>query len=132
MENIQHADRTKQTSMKDSTENIVTNHLASFRDNDLETLMSDYTSQSVLITQAATYTGFEEIKAFFVDLMPHFPTQKSSFELDKMVVNNKLAYIVWHAKTPSLEVPLGSDTFVMKDGKIFQQTFVGQLNFINP
>jgi len=42
-----------------------------------------------------------------------------------------MVYIVWHAKTPRLEVPIGSDTFVIKDGKIYQQTFVGQLNFIN-
>jgi hypothetical protein len=39
-------------------------------------------------------------------------------------------YLVWKAKTPSLHVPMGSDTFIIKDGKISQQTFVGQLNFI--
>ena len=106
-------------------------HLNSFLDNNLEALLSDYTNESVLITQAATYSGPEEIRAFFVGLSMHFPQQKSNFVLDKVVANNDLVYIVWHAKTPSLQVPIGSDTFIIKDGKIYQQTFVGQLNFIN-
>jgi hypothetical protein len=92
--------------------------------------MSDYTSKSVLITQVATYTGPGRNKCFFADLMLHFPKQQFSLKLDNLVVNEELVYIVWHAKTPSLEVPLGSDTFMIKDGKIAQQTFVGQLNFI--
>ena len=110
---------------------IVMRHINSFLDNNLEALLSDYTNESVLITQAATYSGPKEISAFFVDLNMHFPKQQSNFVLDKVVVNDDLVYIVWHAKTPSLQVPIGSDTFILKDSKIYQQTFVGQLNFIN-
>ncbi len=110
---------------------IVMRHLNSFLDNNLEALLSDYTNESVLITQAATYSGPEEIHDFFVDLNMHFPQQQSNFVLDKVVANDNLVYIVWHAKTPSLQVPIGSDTFIIKDGKIYQQTFVGKSNFIN-
>ena len=124
-------DRTKETILNEISKEIVMHHLSSFQDNNLEAVVSDYTTESILITQDATYTGLEEIKNFFAGLMPHFPKQKSSFQLDKLIVNNDLVYIVWHAKTPSLQVPLGSDTFIIKDGKIYQQTFVGQLNFIN-
>ena len=105
-------------------------HLRSFRENDLEAVMSDYTSASVLITQQATYTGPEEIKAFFTGLMIHFPIQGSNFKLDKIVVEEGLAYIVWHADTPSLDVTLGTDTFMLKRGKIFRQTFAGEMKFI--
>ena len=93
-------------------------------------MVSDYTDESILITQAATYTGTEEIRAFFDGLIMHFPKQQSGFELDKFVVNDELAYIVWHANTPSLDVPYGTDTFIIKDGKIYQQTFAAQLKFI--
>ena len=110
---------------------VVMRHLNSFLDNNLEALLSDYTNESVLITQAATYSSLEEISAFFVDLNMHFPQQKSDLVLDKVVVNNDLVYITWHAKTPSLQVPIGSDTFIIKDGKIYQQTFVGQLSVIS-
>ena len=127
----QYADENKEKSSSDVSMNVVMHHLSSFLDNDLEAVMSDYTKESVLITQAATYTGLQEIKAFLAGLMTNFPKQKSSLALDKMVVNDGLVYIVWHAETPSLEVPLGADTFIIKEGNIFRQTFVGQLKFIN-
>ncbi|MEO6405114.1 MAG: nuclear transport factor 2 family protein [Ferruginibacter sp.] len=132
MKNIQNklmlnTDEIIETTLSKTTRNVLMNHLSSFQNNDLDAVMSDYTSESVLITQAATYTGTEEIKIFFADLVIHFPKQKSNFELDIIEVKDELALIVWHAKTPSLEVSLGTDTFILKDGKIYQQTFVGQL-----
>jgi ketosteroid isomerase-like protein len=128
MENVK---ETKQIVIDEAGVNIVMRHLQSFQRNDLEAVVSDYTNESVLITQDATYTGPKEIKDFFAGFMVHFPTQKSSFEIDKLVANGGLVYIVWHANTPSLDVSLGTDTFVIKDDKIHQQTFAGQLNFIN-
>ena len=124
-------DRIKTTTADEISKEVVMHHLNSFLDNNLEAVMSDYTNESVLITRDTTYTGLEEIKVFFVGLIMHFPKQKSNLVLDKLVANNDLVYIVWHANTPSLQVPIGSDSFIIKDSKINQQTFVGQLNFIN-
>ena len=121
----------KVIALNDVSEYIINRHLSSFLKNDLETLMSDYTDESVLITQLETYRGLEEIKSFFVGLMTHFPEQKSSFELDKVIINDGLVFIVWHANTPSVQVPLGTDTFIIRDNKIYQQTFAGVLKFIN-
>ena len=112
-----------------NAETVIMHHLSSFQNNDLEAVISDYTDQSVLITQAATYTGIEEIRGFFTGLVIHFPKGKSEFELDKITYSDDMVYIVWHAKTPSLSVPIGSDTFMVKKGKIQQQTFVGLLEF---
>lgn len=125
------ANRNREITLSDASKNIVERHLNSFVSNDLDGVMADYTEESVMITQDATYTGIEEIKAFFVELNVHFPKQKSSFELGNLVAKDDLVFIVWNAKTPSLHVPIGSDTFIIKDGKISQQTFVGQLNFTN-
>jgi hypothetical protein len=110
---------------------IIMHHLASFQDNDLESVVSDYTNESVLVTQDATYKGPGEIKGFFAAFMEHFPKQQTSFTLDKVIVNNELVYIVWHADTPTLEVSFGTDTFIVRHGKIYQQTFAGQMKFIN-
>lgn len=112
-----------------NVETVLLRHLKSFQDNNLEAVISDYTNKSVLITPASTYTGVEEIKGFFVNLMDHFPKQGSSFQLDKMEIEGTLAFILWHAKTPSLIVPFATDTFIIKDGKILQQTFAGQLEY---
>jgi predicted SnoaL-like aldol condensation-catalyzing enzyme len=94
-------------------------------------LMSDYTEESILITHEQTYKGPREIKTFFAGLMNHFPKDHSDFTLDKLVAKGELVFIVWHATTPSLEVSLGTDTFVIKDGKILQQTFAGIMKFFN-
>ena len=124
-------DRTKELTLDEISTEVVMKHLSSFLFNNLEAVMSDYTNESVLITQDAIFTGPEEIRVFFTGLIMHFPQQMSNLVLDQLVANNDLVYIVWHAKTPSLQVPIGSDTFIIKDSKIYQQTFVGQLNFIN-
>jgi ketosteroid isomerase-like protein len=127
---MKNAAKIKETDLNDASRSIIMHHLGSFQDNDLEAVIADYTNESVLITQDATYNGPAEIKGFFAALMIHFPKKKSDFELDKMVANNELVYIVWHANTPSLDVALGTDTFIIRDGKIHQQTFAGQMKFI--
>ena len=35
--------------------------------------------------------------------------------------------LVWSAASPTVSVPLGTDTFVVRDGKIVFQTFAGQI-----
>jgi len=111
--------------------NFLMHHLNSFLSNDLEAVISDYTSESVLVTPTATYTGKKEIREFFAELVKYFPKQKSTFELDRTIISNNMIYIVWHAKSPIVNVAFGSDTFVIKDGKIYQQTYAAQLQFIN-
>ena len=116
----------------DAMTTLLTNHLRSFQDNDLEALLSDYTEESILITADATYTGTAQIRAFFSELIPQFPKQNTRFDLDKMIVIEDLLFIVWHASTPTVKVSLGSDTFLVRRGKIHRQTFVGQLEQVNP
>jgi ketosteroid isomerase-like protein len=115
--------------LNNASRDTVMHHLVSFQSNDLESVVADYTNESVLVTHDATYKGPEEIREFFAALMVHFPKQQTNFELDKMVVHDELVYIVWHANTPSLDVPFGTDTFIVRDGKIYRQTFAGQLKF---
>lgn len=121
--------RVSVTSGSEVSNKVVTNHLQSFLKADLDGVISDYTNESVLITHIGVFSGVEEIKGFFSDLLKHFPFQQHSFELDKLIVDENLVFIVWHATTPTLQVPFGTDTFIVKDGKISQQTFGGVLNF---
>lgn len=119
----------KKSTMTDDgdTKDLILHHILSFIENDLDTVLSDYTSESVLITQEMTYKGPEEIKGFFVSLVKHFPAQNSSFVLDTLVADGELALLVWHGKTPTIEVSFGIDTFIIENRKIKQQTFAGQI-----
>ena len=117
--------------MNDASKDVIMHHMSSFQENNLEAVLADYTNESVLITQDATYKGTAEIHDFFVELLKHFPKASSTFKLDKIESSNRLVYIVWHAKSPSMDVTMGTDTFIVKDGKILQQTFAGQMKYIN-
>jgi len=114
----------------DITRGIILNHLQSFLNNDVEAVISDYTEDAILMTQTKTYTGPEEIKGFFWGLLVHFPKDRSGFDLEQLFVSNELAYIVWHAKTPTVHVAIGTDTFFIKEGKIHRQTFAGRFNYL--
>ena len=116
---------------EDDTKEIIMHHINSFIANDLDAVLSDYTDESVLITQEMTYKGPKEIKDFFANLVKHFPVPNSNFVLDKLSADGKLVFIIWHGKTPTIEVSFGTDTFIVEDRKIKQQTFAGQIKSLN-
>ncbi len=110
------------------TKDIVIHHMDSFYNNDIDALMSDYTEESIIVTLEQTFKGLKEIRKFVQQLVAFFPKGKTILVLDRISIEDDLGYIVWHAKTPNIDIPLGSGTFILKNGKISQQTFVGQLD----
>lgn len=113
---------------QETTQAVLDHHLSAFGANDLDAIMEDYADEATLITPDSTFHGKEQINAFFEGLFLSFPTEGTAFTMDKAVVDNEVAYILWHATTPTIEVPLGTDTFVILDGKIKFQTFAGVIN----
>lgn len=112
----------------DTTRQVLEHHLGAFGQNDLEAIISDYTDASIVVTPDSTYKGLEQIRSFFTGLLPSFPTEGTTVEMDKIVVENELAYIIWHTTTPSVEVSFGTDTFIIEGGKIKRQTFAGVMS----
>ncbi|MDA0195747.1 MAG: nuclear transport factor 2 family protein [Bacteroidetes bacterium] len=107
---------------------VIEHHLNAFGMNDIRGIMADYSDESVVVTADSTFTGLASIEAFFTQLLPSFPTEGTSIELDKFVVKNELVYIIWHGSSPTLNVPFGTDTFIVEDDKIKRQTFAGVIN----
>ena len=116
--------------INNQTEQIILHHLSSFQENDLDEVMADYTTESKLITPKKTFTGLQEIRDFLAELSIQFPVGKSSISLDQFTVEDNLGYIVWNGKTPSIEVSLASDTFIIQNGKIHRQTFIGDIKYL--
>jgi len=110
-------------SSSERSQKVIEHHLGSFGANDLAEIMTDYTEESIVVNQDSMYVGLEQIESLFVGLLPAFPTEGTTMELDRMVVENELVYVIWHATTPSLEVSLGTDTFIVENDKIMRQTF---------
>jgi ketosteroid isomerase-like protein len=107
------------------TRQVLDHHWDSFKGNDLEGVMADYTEDSILVTPGRTYKGLQEIRDNFVSAFSAYPKDATTFQLNKSVVERDIGYIIWEAKAPKINLTYGSDTFVIRDGKIVSQTYAG-------
>lgn len=100
-----------------NTSEILTHHLTAFGNNDLDEIMKDYTEESELLTPDGPLTGLPAIRQFFADYFVTVPTG-STFEMKKLTVTGNVAFIVWSSNSNVANIPLGTDTFFMAEGKI--------------
>jgi len=107
------------------TQEVLDHHWKAFQANDLEATMADYSEESVLITPDKTFKGLAEIQENFVFAFSLFPKGSTTFKLDKSVVNQDVGYIIWQATSPKIKITFGTDTFIIRDGKIVRQTYAG-------
>jgi ketosteroid isomerase-like protein len=111
-----------------STEDVLNHHLQSFGSGDVDETMKDYTDDSVLITPDGVLRGLDELRAAFETFYGGlFRPGTYEFEMDRIEVEGEVAFIVWHSSNEGAEVPLGTDTFLIRDGKIAVQTFAAKI-----
>src|SRR6266436_6611611 len=104
-----------------TTQDVLTYHLESI--GDIAGTMADYTAESRFFTPDGLLRGSEAIRRFFVRLFEEFAKPGMSFEMLRQEVDGDAAYIVWKAETADNRFELGSDTFIVQNGKIVTQTF---------
>lgn len=104
------------------TEAVVRHHLQAFLEQKgVAAIVSDYDEAAHFYSEAAIYRGRREIGGFFTDFLATLPAQAvERFTLRSMRVDRNIAYITWCVGS---EIPLGTDTFVVDNGKIVSQTF---------
>jgi ketosteroid isomerase-like protein len=105
-----------------ATEAVVRHHLAAFLEQKgIAAIVNDYAEDARFCTEARIYQGKREIGGFFEDFMGSLPDRAiDRFSLRSMHVDGNIAYITWSVGG---DIPLGTDTFVVDDGKIVGQTF---------
>ena len=103
-----------------TTQEVVEHHLQAFGEG-LESILSDYDDNSCIISQQGTFTGMSEIREFFTAFVAGLPDGfMDAFNVTKMEVKDEVGYITWEANP---WFPLGTDTFVVKNGIFSFQTF---------
>ena len=105
------------------TREVLDRHMIAFKANDIEAIMSDYTEESILIIPDETRRGLAEIRKGFEGAFAAFPKDSTTMTISKSIVAADVAYVIWQAKTPKFELPLATDTFIIRDGKIIRQTY---------
>jgi ketosteroid isomerase-like protein len=106
------------------TKAIVDHHLAAFGAGDMKEVLADYTEKSVIHVPGAEFRGKAAIEQLFAGLFAEFAKPGASFNLANMVIEGEIGYIVWSAETADNVYELGTDTYLVEDGKIMVQTLV--------
>jgi ketosteroid isomerase-like protein len=104
------------------TEGVVRRHLHVFLEQQgPDAIVSDYADEACFLSEGRAYRGKKEIRDFFEGFIAALPPQAiANFALRSLRVEGDVAYIVWSAGG---ELPFGTDTFVVRNGKIVTQTF---------
>lgn len=108
-----------------TTQDVLDSHLKNFGDGNLAGILADYAPDAILITPTGTRRGPAAIRPFFEALIAEFAKPGASFTMKQMVVEGDYAYINWSAETADHVHELGTDTFVVRGGKIVLQSYSG-------
>lgn len=109
-----------------TTQDVLANHLKCFGAGDLDGILSDYARDAILVTPDGPLKGVDEIRPLFVSMIEEFQKPGATFRMQRQFVDGDFAYILWTAETADNVYELGTDTFVVRDGKIAVQTFTGK------
>ncbi len=110
-----------------STKDVVDHHLKSFGEGDLKGILSDYAPGAILFTPEGPLRGIDAIRSLFQAMLAEFGKPGAAFSLKQQFVEGDYAYILWTAETADNVYELGTDTFVVQEGKIVIQSFAGRI-----
>jgi ketosteroid isomerase-like protein len=111
-----------------ATREILAHHLECFGKLDLAGTMTDYADESRFFSHGGVLHGSDSIRKFYGTLFEEFEKPGMSFDLLQQEVDDDTAYIVWKAETADNLFEIGTDTFIVKNGKIVTQTFAGKIS----
>lgn len=108
-----------------TVEEVLEHHIKYLAEGNLEEVLLDYNDDSYLINTNGIVIGKDALKEFFRDSIENClpPDTKQTIEVKR--IHGELAYIVWKAESKYYHVPFGTDTFVIRGGKIIMQSFAG-------
>jgi ketosteroid isomerase-like protein len=110
-----------------STKDVLDHHLRSFEEGDLKGILADYAPGAVLFTRDGPLRGTDAIRPLFEAMIAEFAKPGAAFSMKQQYVEGDYAYIFWTAETADNVYELGTDTFVVRDGKIVAQSFTGKV-----
>ena len=109
------------------TKDVLDHHLKCFGEGDLNGILSDYAPDAVLFTSDGPLKGAHAMRPLFQAMIAEFGKPGAAFSMKRQYVEGDYAYILWAAETADNHYELGTDTFVVRYGKIVAQSFTGKI-----
>jgi ketosteroid isomerase-like protein len=110
-----------------STKDVLDRHLKYFGEGDINGILSDYAPGAVMFTADGPLKGVDAIRPLFQALVTEFEKPGSTFGLKLQSIEGDCGYILWNAVTADNVYELGTDTFVVREGKIVAQSFTSKI-----
>jgi ketosteroid isomerase-like protein len=107
---------------KGSPEQLVARHLAASAKGDVEGIVADYADDAVSISPGGVTHGKEELRKLFTGIFGGPPGSHPPLVLQQQVYTKEIGYITWTQNAGTPQEVHGSDTFVVRKGKIVAQT----------
>jgi ketosteroid isomerase-like protein len=98
-----------------TTKAVLDRHMRALLGGDVDGILADYADDATLISAQRIIRGHDGLRAMFSNIPPG---SFEGFAVTKEVCDGEVALIEWTSK----HVGFGTDTFVVRDGKIVAQT----------
>src|SRR5215475_479112 len=110
-----------------STKEVLEHHQKALKQGDINQVMSDYAPGAVLFTKDGTLNGRDAIRHMFETFIAEFAKPGTTLNGKQQLVDGDYAYVVWTAETIDNVYEMGTDTFVIRQGKIVAQSFTAKV-----
>lgn len=103
-----------------ATKATLDRHMAAFGARDVDKILEDFTEESVIFGPEGPARGLAALRRFFVHELAAFtPEIVASFKVLRLDIDGEVGYMTFSGG-PSL--PFGTDTYIVRDGKIAIET----------
>ena len=110
-----------------STKDVLDHQIKCFGEGDVKGILSDYAPGAVLFTPDGPLKGADAIRTFYQAVVAEFGKPGTAFSMKHRSVEGDYAYVLWTAETADNVYELGTDTLVVRDGKILAQSFAAKI-----
>lgn len=105
-----------------SPEQIVAHHMDAAAKGDVDGIVADYADNAVVISPAGKTRGKADIRKMFAGIFGGPPGSRAPMDIKQQFYTRDIGYIAWVQNAGKPEELHGSDTFVIRKGKIVAQT----------
>lgn len=111
----------------ETTEQVLKHHIDAFLQLDINEVIKDYTADSSLYTPQGQINGLDGIKGFFEYVFSLLPRESFKFNMIQKIIFGDYAYLAFDCNSALVDVPMGTDTFKIKEGKIAWQSLAAHI-----